>query len=298
MGFLPPQMPLSRPPTAWEEWEATLDAATSQRFKAAEQLAALDGSQKFIEEEKASAWRKLVDKSITIPRSLTVPLLGVSGGLNHAPFITYSDHDLQNWSLKDLHGQDTVPMSDNVQSQLTLTGTPDEAGMYLVGIRMELKGAEATELLRLSTKAIEAGNNIDVDRIVTYLTQTAKVIEELKGILMTTKELVRPEIFFNDIRPWLVGVDADKWGWKWVWEGKEEIENSEEMLTKVSSSTAGQSPLIPTLDAYLGIEEDDSKRSFLDRVRVYMDHQHEEYLQSLRLRKEIIRWFVQNIAKE
>lgn len=138
---------------------------------------------------------------ITIPRSLTVPLLHVSRELNHAPFITYSDHDLHNWSFKDPNGQDSVPMSDNVQSQLTLTGTPDEAGMYLVGLRMELKGAEALELLGLSTKEIEASNNIDVDRIATYLTLTTKVIQELKGILMTTKELVRPEIFFNGIRP-------------------------------------------------------------------------------------------------
>ncbi|KAL6788663.1 Indoleamine 2,3-dioxygenase [Trichoderma sp. SZMC 28012] len=336
MGFLPSRMPLPRLPTAWEAWEVTLDAATSQRFKAAEQLVGLDGLQKFVEEEKASAWRKLVDKmpvlsidnikgcerelrrahliltfmvqfyahtippteSITIPRSLTVPLLCVSRELKHAPFVTYSDHDLHNWSLKDPDGRDAVPMRDNIQSQLTLTGTPDEAGMYLVGLRMELKGAEALELLGLSTKEIEAGNNIDVDRITTYLTQTTKVIEELKGILLTTKELVRPEIFFNDIRPWLVGADADKWSRKWVWEGKEEVENSEQMLTKVSSPTAGQSPLIPTLDAYLGIEEDDSKRSFLDRVRVYMDHQHEEYLQSLRLRKKIVRSFVQSVSKE
>lgn len=237
-------------------------------------------------------------EAITIPRSLVVPLLGVSRELNHAPFVTYSDHDLHNWSLKDPHGQDAIPMRENIQPRLTLSGTTDEAGMYLVGLRMELKGAEALELLGLSTKEIEAGNDIDVGRITTYLTQTTKVIEELKGILMTTKELVRPEIFFNDIRPWLVGADADKWGRKWVWEGKEEVKDSEQMLTKVSSPTAGQSPLIPTLDAYLGIEEDDSKRSFLDRVRVYMDHQHEEYLQSLRLRKKIIRSFVQGIAKE
>ncbi|KAL6814497.1 Indoleamine 2,3-dioxygenase, partial [Trichoderma sp. SZMC 28015] len=303
MGFLPPQIPLPRLPTAWEAWEATLDAATSQRFKAAEQLVGLDGPQKSVEEEKASAWRKLVDKvgkstaikscvvfmvqfyahtippteSITIPRSLTLPLLGVSRELSHAPFVTYSDHDLHNWSLKDPRSKDVVPMSDNIQSQLTLTGTPDEAGMYLVGLRMELKGAEALELLSLSTKEIEASNNIDVDCITAHLTQTTKVIEELKSILMTTKELVRPEIFFNDIRPWLVGADADKWGRKWVWKGKEEVENSEQML---------------------GIEEDDSKRSFLDRVRVYMDHQHDEYLQSLRLRKKIIRLFVQDIAKE
>ncbi|KAM6479374.1 Indoleamine 2,3-dioxygenase [Trichoderma sp. SZMC 28011] len=235
---------------------------------------------------------------IIIPRSLTVPLLRVSRELSHAPFVTYSDHDLHNWSFKDPNGRDAVPMRDNIQSQLTLSGTSDEAGMYLVGLRMELKGAESLELLGLSTKEIEADNNIDVDCITTYLKQTTKVIEELKGILMTTKELVRPEIFFNCIRPWLVGADADKWGRKWVWDGKEEVENSEQMLTKVSSPTAGQSPLIPTLDAYLGIEENDSKRSFLDRVRVYMDHQHEEFLQSLRLRKKIIRSFVQDMAKE
>lgn len=62
MGFLPPQMPLPRLPAAWEAWEETLDAATSQRFKAAEQLVGLNGPQKLVEEEKALAWRKLVDK--------------------------------------------------------------------------------------------------------------------------------------------------------------------------------------------------------------------------------------------
>ncbi|KAL7907755.1 Indoleamine 2,3-dioxygenase [Trichoderma velutinum] len=335
-GFVPTQIPLPRLPTEWEAWEVTLDAAILQRLKAAEQLVALDGPQKFNEEKKALAWRKLIDKmpvlsidnikgcerelrrahlvltfivqfyahttpsteSITIPCSLTVPLLRVSHELNHAPFITYSDHALQNWALKDPHGQDTLPMSDNIRSQFTFTGTSDEDGMYIVDLRMELKGAEAVELLRLSINEIQTSNNIDVDRITTYLTQTATVIEELKGILLTTKDLVRPEIFFNAIRPWLVGADADMWGRQWAWEGKEEVENSEEMLTKVSSPTAGQSPLVPTLDAYLGIEESDSKRSFLDRVRVYMDHKHEEYLQSLRLNKKIIRSFVQEIAKD
>lgn len=121
---------------------------------------------------------------IIIPRSLTVPLLRVSRELSHAPFVTYSDHDLHNWSFKDPNGRDAVPMRDNIQSQLTLSGTSDEAGMYLVGLRMELKGAESLELLGLSTKEIEADNNIDVDCITTYLKQTTKVIEELKGILM------------------------------------------------------------------------------------------------------------------
>lgn len=55
-------MPLSRLSAEWETWEATLDAARWQKFKAAEQLLMLDGPQKLVEEEKALAWRNLVDK--------------------------------------------------------------------------------------------------------------------------------------------------------------------------------------------------------------------------------------------
>ncbi|KAL7940454.1 Indoleamine 2,3-dioxygenase [Trichoderma barbatum] len=335
-GFVPPHMPLPRLPSEFEVWEATLDAAKSQHFKAAEQLSVLDRAQKLAEEQKALAWRKLVDnmpvltidnihgyeralrrahlvlafivqiyahttpstKSITIPRSLTVPLLRVSHRLNHAPFITYSDHAHHNWSHKDLRGQDDPPTSDNLQSQLTFTGTPDEDEMYMIDIRMELKGAEAVELMRLFTIEIEAGHDINVDRLIKYLTQTTRAVDEMKSILMSTKELVRPEIFYHDIRPWLVGADADMWGRKWTWEGKEEVKTSEELLTKISGPTAGQSPLFPTLDAYLGIEEDNSKSLFLDRVRVYMDHKHETFLQSLRSKNKLIRSFVQKIAKE
>lgn len=235
---------------------------------------------------------------IVIPRSLTVPLLHVSRELNHAPFVTYSDHALHNWHHKDPHGQDALPTNGNLRSQLTFTGTPEEDEFYMIDIRMELKGAEAVELLRLSTDEIKAGNDINVDRIIMYLTQAAKVIKGMKDILMSTKELVSPEVFYHDLRPWLVGADADMWGRKWAWEGKEEVEGSEQMLTKISGPTAGQSPLVPALDAYLGIEEDDNKSSFLDRVRIYMDHKHDEFLQILRSENKFIRSFIQKIAKE
>ncbi|UKZ50493.1 hypothetical protein TrVGV298_004756 [Trichoderma virens] len=296
----------------------------------------MDIPQKIAENEKVLAWKKLVDKmpvlsvdnikgcerelrrahlvlafivqiyahatssteSITIPRSLTVPLLHVSHELNHAPFITYSDHALHNWSHKNPRDQESPPTCDNLQSQLTFTGTPDEDELYIIDIRMELKGAEAIELMRLFTNEIDAGNNLDIDRITMYLTQTTRALEEMKGILLSTKELVRPEIFYNDIRPWLVGADADPWSQKWAWEGKEDVESSEEALKNISGPTAGQSPLLHTLDAYLGIKESNSKSSFLDRIQGYMDHKHRTYLQSLRSRNSHIRSFVQDIAKK
>jgi indoleamine 2,3-dioxygenase len=104
-------------------------------------------------------------------------------------------------------------------------------------------------------------------------------------------------MFYNQISPWLLGPEFDPSGRIWQWEGSEEVQDSAELLTKISSPTAGQSPTVPTIDAYLGLEENDSKRDFLDRVRVYMTRPHEAYLQHLRSNGRPIRSFVENISK-
>src|ERR1700748_707657 len=85
---------------------------------------------------------------ITIPRSLTIPLLQVSKEYQHAPLITYFDHALNNWSHKEPREENSLPASDSIKAQATFTGTPDENELYMVDIRVELKGAEAIELLR------------------------------------------------------------------------------------------------------------------------------------------------------
>jgi indoleamine 2,3-dioxygenase len=235
---------------------------------------------------------------ITVPRSLTIPLLRVSKEIQHAPFITYSDHALNNWSHKEPREEGALPTSDNLQAQTTFTGTADENEFHMTDIRIELKGAEAVELMRLATDEIVGSDNPDIGRIAGYLKQAAAVIEQMKDVLMSTKKLVKPEAFYSGISPWLMGADADSYNRKWAWEGSEEVEGSAEMLTKTRGPTAAQSPLVPTLDAYLGLEEDESKSAFLDRVRIYMICDHEAFLQRLRSNGRPIRSFVQKISRE
>ena len=235
---------------------------------------------------------------IIVPRSLTVPLLRVSIELQHAPFITYYDHALNNWSHKGPHEDDALPTTDNLQAQTTFTGTQEENEFHMTDIRIELEGAKAVESMRLAMDEIMGSDDPDVGRIAEYLNQAADAIEQMKYFLMSTKKLVRPETFYNDIRPWLTGTDDDIWGRKWTWEGSEDIEGSAEMLTKTSAPTAGQSPLVPTLDAYLGLEEDESKRAFLDRVRVYMASSHGVFLQHLRSNGRPVHFFVQKMSRE
>ncbi|KAL3957013.1 hypothetical protein ACCO45_007591 [Purpureocillium lilacinum] len=79
----------------------------------------------------------------------------------------------------------------------------------------------------------------------------------------------------------------------WVWQGAEDVEGSTEMLKKTSTPTAAQSPLIPALDAYLGLDESEEKAGFLNRVSAYMIRQHQTYLQEIRSGGRPIRTFVE-----
>ena len=239
-----------------------------------------------------------LSEPITVPQSLTVPLLRVSKELQHAPFITYSDHALHNWYLKEPHEASAPPTSDGVQIPTMFTGTPDEKNLYILDHSIELEGAKAVELARLITDEILGSDDPDVERVVGYLNRATAAIEEMKALLMSTTRFVKPEVFYDELRPWFRGADADLWGREWAWEGREEVENSTEMLTKVSGPTAGQSPLVPTLDAYFGLGEGESKRAFLDRVCVYMNRGHDAFLQHLRSRGSHIRSFIQKISKE
>jgi indoleamine 2,3-dioxygenase len=237
-------------------------------------------------------------ESINVPRSLTIPLLRVSMELQQAPFITYSDHALNNWSHKVPHEEEMFPATDNLCAQTTFTGTLEENEFHMTDIRIELKGAKAVESMRLAAKEIvDSDYKPDARSIAQYLNQAADAIGKMKEYLMSTKELVTPETFYNDIRPWLAGTDTDPWPRKWTWEGSEDIDGSDDMLKKTSGPTAAQSPLVPTLDAYLGLEEDERKSAFLDRVRVYMMSGHGAFLQHLRSNGRPIRLFVEKMAR-
>ncbi|KAF9449442.1 Indoleamine 2,3-dioxygenase [Macrolepiota fuliginosa MF-IS2] len=346
-GFVPPHQPLSRLPAAWEAWEANLDAAVSQKLQLAERVEAItDENKRTAEEAKAREWRNDVEKmpllaidnlnsseealrrahhvlsillhfyahtvpsaeSIIIPRSLTIPLLQVSSFLRHPPINTYSDNSLYNWAHREPRGEGVLPTIDNLRCQTIFSGTADEDEFHLTSTRIELRGGEALELLRLIVDEISAGDTGALERITGHLGRVAVVIQELREILLSLKKTVDPEVFYNEIRPWLTGADGDPWGRPWIFEGKDEVESWAEM-SEVTGSTAGQSSLIQALDSYLGVEPDSGggqstyssqpgKKSFQERVRSYMPYQHREYLERLRNNQHQLRALVRGVVAE
>jgi indoleamine 2,3-dioxygenase len=75
---------------------------------------------------------------MSIPRSLSVPLLRVSKALQHPPFITYFDHALNNWSHKEARTEAILPTIDNLMAQTTFTRTTEENEFHMIDIRLEL----------------------------------------------------------------------------------------------------------------------------------------------------------------
>ena len=81
------------------------------------------------------------------------------------------------------------------------TGTPDEKNLYILDHSIELEGAKAVELARLITDEILGSDDPDVERVVGYLNRATAAIEEMKALLMSTTRFVKPEVFYDELRP-------------------------------------------------------------------------------------------------
>ncbi|KAK1221994.1 hypothetical protein PQX77_015173 [Marasmius sp. AFHP31] len=263
---------------------------------------------------------------IRIPPSVTIPLLQVSNHLQLPPVLTYSDDVLYNWKSKSSSSPGLgVPDLQDLQCHTLFTGTKDEEEFYLSSARIELRGVDALSLMRSTMDELFVGDEIAVKRITTYLTRLATVINDLTGLLMAIRDGCNPEVFYHEIRPWFKGADSD--GEPWVFEGldREEAEGLE-VPAELSGPSAGQSSLIHALDIFLGVHEyshsstitgDESlsssasasastssssppptnaKKSFLDRMRLYMPRHHRNFLSHLGSSQRPLRQFVINNA--
>ena len=253
-----------------------------------------------------------------IPRPIALPLLTVSAILKIPPLLTYADVVLYNWRIEsetpDRSSSFSVPAPipvpashhdqphfNHIRSQATFTHAPDEEEFYLCSARIELRGAQALSLMRVILDEIFIGDDIAVRRTTKYLSALARVIHDMKTLLEGLKTRCDPDTYYNDVRPWLCGQDADAEGRKWAFEGLFEdgvcprdaaVAIAEP--TELSGPSAGQSSVIHVLDVFLGVnhESSDGKPSFMTRMKAYMPHQHRLFIDHLASYPRSLREFV------
>ncbi|KAL1738348.1 Indoleamine 2,3-dioxygenase, partial [Schizophyllum fasciatum] len=282
-GFMPPQPPLTRLPSAYEPWEAMLNDAIAQRLQVGDNPGLAD-----TEVAKSAAWRARVDEmsalaieplrrselvlrrahqvlawilhfyvhtlppdaSILIPEPLSIPLLRVSAALQLPPVLTYSDTVLYNWAPAD--ESRPFPAVDNLRSNLLFTGTRDEEEFYLTSARMELCGVEALELMRCILDEAFIGDALALTRIAAYLRRLAVAIKNLETTLVSVREGCEPAVFFHQARPWMRGADSGTGKRPWVFAGADSAPDLA-APAELSGPSAGQSALIHALDVFLGL---------------------------------------------
>ncbi|KAF9459939.1 Indoleamine 2,3-dioxygenase [Collybia nuda] len=327
-GFLPRQTPLLRLPSKWEAWELILESAIHDRIKLGETSGLSEE-----EREKSESWRNhvralpvlptaelkesevflrrahhvltyilhfyvhsiLPHDPISIPPSLTLPLLRVSAELLLPPTMSYSDDVLHNWKPKTPHFESggEVPTIDNLRCQTSFTGSADEDGFYLSTVRVELRGGAVLELMQAILNDASTNDKLALQRITDSLTKMAVIIKELRALLLGVREECNPEYFFREIRPWLVGTEPaeDSATRPWVFEGLDQDPNLQ-APAELSGSSAAQSTLIQGLDTFLGVDTytlGEPKESphhvnvspFAQRMRLYMPRRHREFLAQL-----------------
>ncbi|KAF9037570.1 tryptophan 2,3-dioxygenase [Panaeolus papilionaceus] len=347
-SFMPATQPISRLPEQWEAWEMILDDAISQRLQLGDKPGlALE------EVQKSETWRARVrglpilpvselktsefilrrahlvlawimhfyihslppTVEVRIPPPITLPLLQISAHLQLPPVLTYSDDVLYNWKTSAAEGdRDAMIVPKALRCVTSFTSTPDEEEFYMCSARLELAGADTTDLMRSIMDEIFVGDDIAIRRTTEYLHQLAQSIRQLRGYLLSVKEYVKPEVFYHDIRPWFSGEDT-KSGRKWVFEGTE-MDPTLQQPKELSGASAGQSSLIQAIDVFLGVDDyadlekdglvsGDSqaerlearrveRSTFMQRMRVYMPRHHRSFITHLTNNPRPLRDFVKS----
>ena len=234
---------------------------------------------------------------VSIPRSITLPLLRISKKLDIPPVLTYSDTVLYNWRLKTKpRFRDVVPDLNSICSQTTFTSFVDEEQFYLCSARIELRGVEILETMRVTMDETFIGDAIAVRRITEHLNTISVALCELKSLLLSIRSSCDPDIYYNEVRPWLRGQDSfdTHIQRKWIFEGVED-DTGLRPPTELSGPSAGQSSIIHVFDIFLGVDHQATspgRPSFMSRMQTYMPKNHRSFLDHLKSNPRPLRMFV------
>lgn len=234
-------------------------------------------------------------EEVLIPESIGVPLLEVSLKLDIPPLLTFSDTVLYNWDFRQGEKcEDSVPTPNNIRTQTMFTNLIDEEEFYLCSARIELRGVEILELMRVTMDETFVGDAIAVSRIKEYLRTIAAVIGDLKELLLSVKEACDPDTYYNEVRPWFRGEDSAETTKKWVFEGLDKHRHLR-FPTELSGPSAGQSSMVHVLDVFLGVDHQATspgRPSFMSHMQSYMPRNHRLFLVHLKANPRPLRAFV------
>ncbi|XP_032234466.2 indoleamine 2,3-dioxygenase 2 isoform X2 [Nematostella vectensis] len=203
-----------------------------------------------------------------LPKSVAVPLVGVSEHLGMPPILTHYCYAIYNWRVIDISRPLTL---DNIKPINTFTGTPSEDGFITVAVQVEMEFGKSVTSLIASQKAVLSD---DCQLLRKELFSVQQMISRLTNALLKIHDVCKPRDFYCFIRVFLNG-----------WQSTSAL--PEGLIYEGVSSTprqypggsAAESTVFQVLDAFLGIRHHSpSRTSFLKLMRKHMPPKHNEFI--------------------
>ncbi len=197
-----------------------------------------------------------------IPSKLAVPLVEVSIHLGINPILTHAAVDLYNWDIID----PAKPFGlDNLKSVSLMTGTRSEEWFYLIMVAIEKVGGNIISNILDIMDDIQRNHH---GGIVVALQEINSSLGKCCDIIKRMKENCKPEIFWNNLRPFLAG-----------WKNNDNLPNGmiyEDVTPRpleFFGGSAAQSSLFQVIDAVFGIKHDSE---YFNEILDYMQKKHRE----------------------
>ncbi|KAK0446115.1 hypothetical protein EV421DRAFT_1792544 [Armillaria borealis] len=184
-----------------------------------------------------------------------------------------------------------IPPSDStgdIYFPSAFSGKADEQAFYRASAIIELRGAEALDLIRQISDNILIG--AAAAQITKPLADMAILINDFKTVLLDLRKDCDPEVYYQQVRPWLRGEDSLPR--KWTFQGL--AGDAGEAFKELSGPSAGQSTLIHALDIFLGVNNHltNGTTSLFGRMQRYMPREHRRFLACLSSAPRSLRDFV------
>jgi indoleamine 2,3-dioxygenase len=197
---------------------------------------------------------------------LAVPLWHVTQCVGRKPIISHASNVLFNWRRIDPRGGIDL---DNLATLQPFLGSSDEAWFVLVTVAVEARGAA---LLPVLVQAQDATATGDATTVGDALARIASGIGSMSETLMRMYGKCDPHVFFHRVRPFLAAWPAPGV----IYEG---ISETPMMF---AGGSAGQSSLVQSLDAVLGVRHTHPETmGFLAEMRQYMPPKHRAFVEAL-----------------
>lgn len=221
----------------------------------------------------ATAWVWGEDAPVSsIPIQIAQPLCTLAKAMRRPPVVHYASMTLQNWTPID----NSKPVSaDNARTVVSFLNTVDEDWFFVASLGVELEGVG---LINAIHDVVSRSHHGTDQELTVALYDARQGIDAVNVALERVRERCRPHVFYARVRPFLRGWSAPGV----VYEGV-----ADEPKEFVGGS-AGQSSLLQSIDAVLGVVHDSPQTgAYLTMLRTYMPPGHRRFVEDVEGRTNV-----------